>query len=279
MSSTKPLLPRWMINHSVTQRTRTSPHQTLEHNFVRLLIALMTLVTLFLYNQEFAAYTAIAANSSPLYSCGASSNNIRCYATVEWDGNVTGAHTNIFTNQIYGGNCFVQNTMWLADSTDSYWIEAGIRAIVTPNSNKDSLFWGDLRPGYGWAAHYSSPLTSSDHGKFSNEDIHLLSSLNGTWSVTINGLPNTSMNGVSGSNYFNGYEIEIGMELCGTASASAPYNGFGHNQWANNGPWTYQNRRGDFETAQSPTSGYWKQLPQFSTTGGEWDTCIVGNGC
>lgn len=174
--------------------------------------------------------------------------------------------------------------MWLGNAqsyeSQGYWVEAGIRAIVTPNANKASLFWADFRPnGLGFAAHYSNPLTNNDHGKNAVVVIqHLPQTVAGTWDVTVTGLPDTSLTGTSTYNDFSGEEIDIGMEICGTLNASAPRNDFSQNKWVNGGNFNYQTQYVNLNPQQSTARGYWTQNPN-SSNGGVWSTCVSGNVC
>lgn len=237
---------------------------------------------LLLPSQSFASVTAKAM---PLYYCGFSNNADRCHATLSWIGGVDGSETHIFTNQIYGGNCFIQNTMWLAQETSGgdYWIEAGIRAINTISNGADSTFWADFRPnGLGFSPHYGAPLSAADHGKYAQVVIvHPVGTAYGVWSVGVTGLPNSQITGPSTQNFISPNDIDIGMEICGTGGANAPRNGFTGNRYHGlNGNWAYQGKSDGLQNPQqSPAYGNWTTLPSRSSTGGQWTTCVISSGC
>ncbi len=82
------------------------------------------------------------------------------------------------------------------------------------------------------------------------------------------------------NNSMNPNLIQIGLEMCGSTGAKAPKNGYAYNQWESlSNAWSYQNNNGFFNPPDYPANGYWTVKPTNSSTGGQWTTCIQGNGC
>lgn len=225
-------------------------------------------------------FTASFAEAAPLYSCGNGQTG-HCYAIIDWSGNTPGAKSSIFTNGIFAGDCFVTNEQWLADSSRQYWVEAGMISDLVDQYGMESLFWADSRPnGGGFSLHYGQFLDPSDFGKYANIDIHKIAS--NQFSVSISGLPVARLSGTSTNNSINPYIIQIGLEMCGSSKAQAPKNGYTNNQWQrSNGSWAYQTVDGYDPLGQTyPAQGYWTHYPHESGShGGQWTTCILGNGC
>lgn len=241
--------------------------------YARLCALFATALLLSLLSSMFASPRAEAA---PLYSCGNGSSG-HCYAVQNWDGGTPGARTSIFTNGIFSGDCFVTNEMWLAQS-NPYWVEAGMLSDIADQFGSETLFWADSRPnGGGFNLHYGQFLDPSDFGKYANLDIHKIAS--DQFSVRISGLPVASLSGTSKYNAINPNRIGIGLEMCGSSNARAPRNGYTKNQWQRgDGTWAYQTALGYLGPQAYPAHGYWTTTPNPSN-GGQWTTCILGNGC
>jgi hypothetical protein len=199
------------------------------------------LITVLALPLIFQGVTSLPANAEALYSCGNGTSN-HCYAVQNWSGGVNGSRTHIFTNQLFPGDCFVTNEMWLGyqSGNTNYWVEAGEIASDAIGQGSELLFWADQRPGSGFAHHYGQYLSSSDFGKYSDIDIHRISS--NQFSVSITGLPVASLSGTSTSNSMNPNLIGVGLEMCGSTGTKAPKNGYAYNQWESlSNAWNYQN--------------------------------------
>jgi hypothetical protein len=163
--------------------------------------------------------------------------------------------------------------MWLVDG--NYWTEAGVTDQPSRASG-NLLFYADNRAFWGYAEHFSNPLTSADYARYMQVD--LVKTDQGI-SVALSGLPNTSLYDVS-ANSISPKQIQIGLELTGTSGASAPRNGYVLNQWYNGSVWTYQGNNGIANQTNTPVNAYWTHYPSTpGSNGGQWTTCISGAGC
>lgn len=265
-----------ILQRSIVQAGRVSSKQTQPCKSVLLFPFLITVLALPLI---FQGITSLPANAQALYSCGDQSSN-HCYAVQNWPGGVNGSRTHIFTNHLYPGDCFVTNEMWLAyqSGNTNYWVEAGEIANDAVGQGSELLFWADQRPGGGFSLHYGQYLSGSDFGKYSDIDIHRIAS--NQFSASITGLPVASLSGTSMRNSMNPNLINVGMEMCGSTGAKAPKNGYAYNQWESlSYAWSYQNVDGYPGQQKYPAYGNWTVDPMHSSTGGQWTTCIQGNGC
>ncbi len=264
----------WRLTPSSQSNTTGSQHVASLHRYRPLLVAVFSMLLLALFFQG----TARAASSAISYSCGDTTNH--CYSEIDWSGATNGVKTSIFTNQIWGGNCLVNNETWLVQDTasSSYWVEAGVTSSDQYGQDSDALFWADMRPtGLGLAVHLGAFLENNDFGHFANVTISKIAS--DQFAVSITGLPQASLSGTSTANPIAPNRIVIGMELCGNYGASAPVNGFTNNlyQDPHNGYWYYQTNSGSQHAAGAvnPTVGYWYSPPTGTNHGGDFRTCIA----
>ncbi|MHB8600444.1 MAG: hypothetical protein ACYDER_27005 [Ktedonobacteraceae bacterium] len=266
-----------ILQRSIVQPGRVSSKRKQTYKGVLLFSFLITVLALPLI---FQGITSPPANAEALYSCGSRTSTNHCYAVQNWSGGVNGSRTHIFTNQLFPGDCFVTDEMWLGyqSGNTNYWVEAGEVANDAIGQGSELLFWADQRPGGGYTNHFGQYLSNSDFGKYSDIDIHRISS--NQFSVSITGLPVASLSDTSKSNSMNPNLIGMGLEMCGSTGAIAPKNGYAYNQWESlSNAWSYQNNNGYPGIQTYPAYGHWTVDPQHSSTGGQWTTCIQGNGC
>lgn len=214
------------------------------------------------------------------YTCTDSAGH--CYGVAMWNGSTLGGKAAIFTNQSASGDGFVNQEMWLNQTQmgpPQYWVEAGVKTDIRNNYGSPLLFWEDVRPnGGGTSVHFSNFMQSNDFGKYVTVTISKQGS--DQFTVSLTGLPSTSLSGTSTYNPINIDRIDIGLELWGTSGASAPINDIGQNQWrGTDGVWHYQTRTFDEQSQKLPAKGFWNVVPAPGNQGGKWRTCIVGAGC
>jgi hypothetical protein len=279
----------------------TSPRTILEDKCITALFILLILIGAFLIPTGSAFAASASANIPATGYCSQPKSNGHCYATVDWHGSTGGAFTNLSPyGSLYCGGCggFIDNEMWLSDTTSSQcvsaggcWVEAGIEAMsaqdaydCTPGSNSTCLFWADARPNGGGFHHHSlyhvgDDGTSLDPWYFF---VWIRNANNNTasgnsWSVKIEGYWNqiltTTQTGLSTNNSMAPLDIEIGSELyAANGDASAGQNDFQYNQWLDsNGNWHEQTALANFNGTNGPPYGSWTDLPN-STNGGIWST-------
>lgn len=224
------------------------------------------------------AIHSVQAASQNSYNCETNSHSGsgHCYGVQFWGG-ANGADTRITLHAISGGNGFANNELWLITSGATYWVEAGVKSNYDFFPADSSVFfWADNRPGGGYAEHYSTTLTGGDYSK-PNTLTRITRSGSSNWNVSVND-GYTSLTGTSTNNNITIGDIEMGMEVYGNANAAAPVNHFTNNRWWN-GNFNYQTNDGVGTSVFSPVSAGWTTEPIYSSTGGDWYTCIPGSGC
>ena len=242
-------------------------------NQLRFVVAI-TVASVLTVSVNFASpYVAEAYNCSP-------PNYDNCYGTYRWDGWNIGAETSIKVVTLVsgGGDRHITNAMWLGDAgrtcsvAAACWVEAGYTTDQDDNGiNK--YYFADVRPGQSYAETMIQTVPESH--------------VNGYVKVAIwrnVGSFTVRIQSPSGGTIFHGYSepnsmqvnlVEIGQELRGSSSQSAPTAYWRYNKWKDEftSQWNYQssepNNNNNF-SSDNPPYAAWSVKPSSSSTGGSW---------
>jgi len=216
--------------------------------------------------------TAVPSVQAQMYACGTP-----CYGTQAWSGGQIGAFTSIsilpiYDNQIGCGDfCFINNEEWLSNQGCYCWIEAGYKS----KSSQLYFFWAQNSGTCGncFSEHFLADVPSADLYQRANILLHVYLQF---FQVTMYGTDS------SGNfwDYGGGFQpptpssdyIQIGQELHGNYSASAPQAAWDSNSWytSDGNPHYQTSVDPNLQMVNSPISAYWNPDPQDSATGGTW---------
>ena len=115
--------------------------------------------------------------------------------------------------------------MWLVQpGSTQYWVEAGYATYSSAFSHTVQYFWADQRPSGGYNEHPLSSVASGDYGFPTYFNILYVGS--NQYRVSIQGYTSGSHQYYSTNNTMQPTLIQMGQELAGSGSASAPYAAF-----------------------------------------------------
>ena len=203
------------------------------------------------------------------YNC----TNPHCYAEHRWYGGNYGADTYISIVSLYDNNHnlgdHVTNEMWVGDdgnycsTTIACWVEAGYEA-----QNGNFFYFYAYQTVNG--TYYQATLGYVPYGDLGH-NAYVWIHYNGyTFDVEVSTISNTYY--ANAPMFMNINRIDIGEELAGTATASAPTAYWNDNRWIDSGgSYHYQYRDGDCDCISNPPYGGWTIKPSNSSTGGEWN--------
>ncbi len=202
-----------------------------------------------------------------------------------------GFRTSIYvTNQMSGGNGFIDDEMWLISQTGfSGWIEAGY--MTDPQyPTVIEYFWAEDDNSTGvFIKHPLENVPQADIGNYavvtvSNNGPNLTSSSSFTINIAnkATNFSTTTSNALwSSSSGACVAEIQLGQELAGTTGAFAGAVLFINNAWLDQtGVWRWQTDDGGVKSQQPPYAG-WIQTPSTAdSTGGTFFTecCLPPSG-
>jgi len=193
-----------------------------------------------------------------------------CYGVTIWNGNVDGSATYLMVRHIYDNNGygFINNEMWLADGNGSKWIEAGYKA----NAGSVQFFWSEQPPGGTFVRHLLGNVPSSQFDRNVSVELHAYSTYMtaSIYSSYVNYNDTTCENPNIGCWRGDMNMIEIGEELNGTSTGSAPQASWSLNQYVQGNGYYYQTRQGDYVSITNPPGAGWNVYPAPGGSGGVW---------
>lgn len=201
-----------------------------------------------------------------------------CYGTTRWLGGTAGAFTNIRVQHIYNndGDGFVNNEMWLGNAGYDAYVEAGYKA----NRATIRYFWSETKPDplapnrRVFLRHVLSDVPGNDFGQYVS--VMLYNYGGGTYHIYINS-PNFHFEDNATGNVPTMATVQIGLELVGTATGSAPEAWWTTNAWyTSDGQPHYQNTppphtsNTPWFVDDPPVHASWDPYPANSPNGGVW---------